>query len=63
MSKLEVFEFLKKIESLVLARNALKRSVLMVGIFWRKFFFGKTLVLELWPETLSANQIARIFKS
>ena len=39
MSKLEVFEFLKKIESLVSARNALKRSVLMVGIFWRKFFF------------------------
>ena len=36
-----------EIESLVLPRNALKRSVLMVGFFWRKFFLGKNLV---WPK-------------
>ena len=24
--------------------------------------FGKTLVLKIWPEKLSANQIARFFK-
>ena len=33
-----------------MARNALKRSVLTVGIFWPKIFFGKNLVLELWPK-------------
>ena len=39
-----LFRIFLKIESLVLARNALKRSVLMVVIFWRKIFLGKNLV-------------------
>ena len=62
MLKIEVFDFFKKIVSVVLLQNGFKRSVLMVEIFWPKFFFGKNPVLELWLETLSANQKARILK-
>ena len=49
--------------SLVLAQNGFKRSVLMVENFQKIFRFKKKLFLEFWPETLSANQIARILKT
>ena len=60
--KIEVFDFFQKIVSLVLAQNGFKRSVLMVENFQKIFRFKKKLFLEFWPETLSANQIARILK-
>ena len=62
MLKIEVFDFSRKIVSLVFAQNGLKRSVLMVEIFVNFFRLKKKLFLELWPKTLSTNQKARILK-
>ena len=47
--EIKVFQFFREIASVVLAVNGLKRSVLMVGSFWRKKFFReKSRLAQIW---------------
>ena len=55
--KNRVLFFLRKIESLVFARNGLKWSVLWLADFMRKCHIPK-----IYMQKLSTNQIARFFK-
>ena len=59
--KNRVFGLLRKIDSLVFARNGLKWSVLWLTLC-ANAISGKTLILEIYMQKLSTNQIAQFFK-
>ena len=61
-AKIGFLDFYEKIQPLVFARNGLKWSVLWLTDFLRKSHIWEILILEIYMQKLSTNQIARFLK-